>query len=232
VSVATARAVFSLTAFPGLPADPAEDWDGLKLNTDCWPSRLAPNDPGWALLTNDEFYKVQHPELADHTTSYTQWPPLALVRAALQANGGNPPYSTLPVPTKAYAAKGVSAPPDNLFGVLPGLPLQPSGQGGAGARRLLLAMRDGGGNETEFWLDHHRDNDPGRDSDLPDWLRDYYEDVRRSSGQTEPRKRPSETNVEATPVWQAGPTPTAASEGFAAFADLAKPTASGRPWSG
>ena len=65
VSIKTARAVFSINAFPVLNNDSA--WNGLKENP-CWPRGLASEDPGFALLTEDEFYKAgQHPELAQYT---------------------------------------------------------------------------------------------------------------------------------------------------------------------
>ncbi|RYP67030.1 hypothetical protein DL771_007449 [Monosporascus sp. 5C6A] len=90
VSVLTARAIFKFTDWDGLPKD--NQWYGLKDNK-CWPKDLAPEDPGWALLTNDEFYQAgQHPDLQVHTQSYRGLPDLAAVEQALAANNDKPPY--------------------------------------------------------------------------------------------------------------------------------------------
>jgi hypothetical protein len=43
---------FSITSFPQAPA--GSD-DGLRLN-DCWPSAIAPQDPGFVLLSVDPWY--------------------------------------------------------------------------------------------------------------------------------------------------------------------------------
>jgi hypothetical protein len=50
--------------------------DGLSANR-CWPSKLAPNDPGFALLTDDPWY-LNHPAAAINTYLYSAAPPNAV----------------------------------------------------------------------------------------------------------------------------------------------------------
>ncbi|KAK4443009.1 hypothetical protein QBC34DRAFT_499274 [Podospora aff. communis PSN243] len=80
VSVQTAHAVFEIKDWDNLPADP--EFHGLKLNP-CWPRMLAPEDPGFVLLTNDEFYLTQHTTLTDYTARYTTYPDLQVLINAM-----------------------------------------------------------------------------------------------------------------------------------------------------
>ena len=50
--------------------------DGLSANR-CWPSTLVPNDPGFALLTDDPWY-LNHPAAAISTHLYSAAPPNAV----------------------------------------------------------------------------------------------------------------------------------------------------------
>lgn len=54
MEVQVPQPVFEITDWDGLPED-ADDPDGLKKNP-CWPSMIVPNDPGFALLTDDPYY--------------------------------------------------------------------------------------------------------------------------------------------------------------------------------
>jgi hypothetical protein len=68
--VETEHPVFHFDSLGGLPDVKCHV---MKDNTLCWPETLIPEDPGFALLTNDEFYSAgQHPELIMHTKSYQQ----------------------------------------------------------------------------------------------------------------------------------------------------------------
>ncbi|KAK1726785.1 uncharacterized protein BDZ83DRAFT_772939 [Colletotrichum acutatum] len=127
VSIETARAIFKITDWDGLPKD--TKWYGLRDNK-CWPKDLTPDDPGWVLLTNDEFYSAgQHPDLAQHTQSYRGLPDLTLLRRVLQQRKNQPPYEFRELNSTEYDDKkiregnGVGQIPrayrDN---VLPGMP--------------------------------------------------------------------------------------------------------------
>lgn len=75
VKVSTLRAIFSISEFQGLKSND----DGLKENP-CYPKELI-DDPGWALLTDDEWYK-DHPASAKNVDSYRKAPSKAMVDAA------------------------------------------------------------------------------------------------------------------------------------------------------
>ncbi|KAK7921517.1 hypothetical protein PG985_009539 [Apiospora marii] len=89
VSVNTHHGVFKIEDWDGLPVDNV--WYGMRDN-ECWPSDLAPEDPGWALLTNDEFYETQHQNLKQYRERYTKPPPLQTLKDALIRHGGTAPY--------------------------------------------------------------------------------------------------------------------------------------------
>jgi hypothetical protein len=61
--------------------------DGLSVNR-CWPSTLVPNDPGFALLTDDPWYQ-NHAAAAISTYLYSAAPPNAVT-------SGKSKYRTLP----------------------------------------------------------------------------------------------------------------------------------------
>jgi hypothetical protein len=69
--------VFEISDWDGLPNDP--DY-GLKINP-CWPSRIVPNDPGFALLTDDSYYERLPGLLQSLTISNYAKPPPANVIA-------------------------------------------------------------------------------------------------------------------------------------------------------
>lgn len=78
ISIATARAIFFINKFEVLEDEGG--WHGLKDN-ECWNSQINAEDPGWALLAEDEFYaKGQHPELAIYTPRYTKLPEIKLLK--------------------------------------------------------------------------------------------------------------------------------------------------------
>ncbi|KAL2882857.1 hypothetical protein SGCOL_001547 [Colletotrichum sp. CLE4] len=136
-----------MTDWDGLPKD--TKWYGLRDNK-CWPKDLTPDDPGWVLLTNDEFYAAgQHPDLAPHTQGYRGLPDLTLLRRVLQQRKNSPPFefrelnSTEYDGRKIYEGNGDGQIPraysDN---VLPGMP-QPKRR-----RRMIWAE---GNNDARVW---------------------------------------------------------------------------------
>ena len=119
MSVNTGRAVFTIVDWDGLPDD--KEWHGLKENK-CWPEELAEQDPGWALLAEDEFYQAgQHPLLAANTKSYEGFPDANLLAAkVLQLDPAN---EVRPLtPAEALVIFGEDGIPLELQGVLPGIP--------------------------------------------------------------------------------------------------------------
>jgi hypothetical protein len=50
---------------------------------------LATEDPGFVLLTNDEFYLNQHPELKQYTARYESFPPVDVLKQALGQRNPN-----------------------------------------------------------------------------------------------------------------------------------------------
>lgn len=121
VSIATARAIFSINEFQ-VPED-EEGWHGLKEN-ECWNSQINPEDPGWALLTADEFYAEeggQHPELAQYTARYRELPAIELLKPDGVAI--KPEHDFLSIDYEHYAETFENYPlPDEYLGVLPGIP--------------------------------------------------------------------------------------------------------------
>jgi hypothetical protein len=79
--------------------------DGLSANR-CWPSTLVPNDPGFALLTDDPWYR-NHPQAAINTVLYSVAPANGITR-------GKTKYRTLNGrPSIAVRSMGL---PDLLLG--------------------------------------------------------------------------------------------------------------------
>jgi hypothetical protein len=72
VGVEVPNAVFEIKHWEHTQITSLAD-DGLSENR-CWPSTLAPNDPGFALLTDDEWY-LNHPAAAISTYLYSALPP-------------------------------------------------------------------------------------------------------------------------------------------------------------
>lgn len=134
VSVQTAHAIFTIKSWENLPDDPK--WHGLMLNTDCWPKKLAPEDPGWALFTNDEFYLEQHKELQQYTARYQQLPDLQKLIAAMggpqAAANWKPDWPITSIDQAQYDKVFAKKPiPDEYRAVLPGIPRPPPPPGGA-----------------------------------------------------------------------------------------------------
>ncbi|KAK7936732.1 uncharacterized protein PG986_015170 [Apiospora aurea] len=77
VTVSTLRAIVSISEFEGLKPEP---YDGLEENP-CFPRDLI-DDPGWALLTDDEWYKSEGRQHAAKTAEYRKSPTKAQVDAA------------------------------------------------------------------------------------------------------------------------------------------------------
>jgi hypothetical protein len=71
VGVEVPNAVFEIKHWEHTTATSHAD-DGLHVNR-CWPSTLVPNDPGFALLTDDPWY-LNHPAAAISTVLYSAAP--------------------------------------------------------------------------------------------------------------------------------------------------------------
>jgi hypothetical protein len=77
VGVEVPNAVFEIKHWEHTTAISLAD-DGLSENR-CWPSTLAPNDPGFALLTDDPWY-LNHPAAAISTYLYSDPPANAVTK--------------------------------------------------------------------------------------------------------------------------------------------------------
>ncbi|KAK1672326.1 hypothetical protein BDP55DRAFT_731558 [Colletotrichum godetiae] len=127
VSIETARAIFKITDWDGLPKD--TKWYGLRDNK-CWPKDLTPDDPGWILLTNNEFYAAgQHLDLAPHTQGYRGLPDLTLLRRVLQQRKNSPPFEFRELNSTEYGGRKIyegngdgQIPRAYRDNVLPGMP--------------------------------------------------------------------------------------------------------------
>lgn len=195
VSIETARAIFKITDWDGLPKD--TKWYGLRDNK-CWPKDLTPDDPGWVLLTNDEFYSAgQHPDLAQHTQSYRGLPDLTLLRRVLQQRKNQPPYEFRELNSTEYddrkirEGNGVGQIPrayrDN---VLPGMP-QPKRR-----RRMIWAEEndDAQALEDDQLIESLEDLD---DDEFQDQIEEYLHNGGEAS-----MTMPRETEAILTPAGQ------------------------------
>lgn len=222
VSIDTARAIFTFADWDGLPADPT--WNGLYQNP-CWNSLLAPEDPGFALLTNDEFYLTQHQTLTQYTARYRGYPNITKVRDALGPQ--RLPPSIFSVYSMASLTKsfGVTTIPTEWFGLLPGLPLVPLRKRNwhettNSTEGSLERDIDG---ETPLVLNQNTENYNDEQSD--EWIDEYMELARREESEKHYPTKPSETDAQPTPVGQGDPTRTAVSQGRSlAVVDLPEAT--------
>jgi hypothetical protein len=245
VSVQTQHAVFKFEDWDNLPIDNA--WYGLRDNP-CWPSDLARDDPGWALLTDDEFYETQHQNLKHLRELYTKPPALQTLKDALRNRGGLPPYPFSTIEKQDYKKKGFHDPakrlfhiPDEYVGVLPSLdftlPIK---------RDLHIdnGTEDDAGDNTSvasgqkhFSIDNIKDmtiqdihltTDEDlahmNDAQLDAWMERYMELLRKQS-QTSSHTSPPVSDAQPTPAGQANPTAEAASVGSLGFDVLPQPTA-------
>lgn len=208
VTISTVRAIFKITDWDNLPQD--DKWYGLKDNK-CWPKDLAPNDPGWVLLTNDEFYQQgQHPGLKVHTQSYRNLPDLALVQQALAANNGIPPYTHKDTKNsnKVVFGNGQGEIQQPYRGVLPGVNKR---------------------NETDPTDDLWDDTEPNEelvgdrefsDGEFDKWMEGYLEIMNRYYTEETTNTVPPTTDAQPTPRGQGDVTATPATEGSTVTADL------------
>lgn len=242
VSVNTRHAVFKFEDWDNLPVD--NDWYGLKQN-DCWPKDLAKEDPGWALLTSDEFYETQHPNLKQYRELYTKPPPIQSLKDALQAHGGKPPHPFSKIDKAKFKADGYSNKArkayyiaDEYVGVLPSLdfalPLKRRGVSGGNATEEADLMVEARGavelvdvrNMTIEDIHATSDEDLAQmgDAELDAWMARYME-LLRKQGETSSNTEPPVSEARPTPVGQANPTAQPPSAGSLGFDVLPKPTA-------
>ncbi|PVH79949.1 hypothetical protein DL98DRAFT_630092 [Cadophora sp. DSE1049] len=218
----TGRAVFTFADWDGLPED--KDWHGLKDNR-CWPKALAADDPGWALLTDDEFYLTQHKDLAKSTARYAEYPDLALLQGALLIRDPVNSFRALDVPA-ALAKFGNDGIPLELQGVLPGIPKfsppkPPRRVRGIfyESRNITLPMLHG----PSGWQfgDEEIDPDDMSDDEWSDWMQNYIEeDLEDVDFEEETPTSPSEVEAIPTPIGQGDATAIPALQGSLASAGL------------
>ncbi|KAI8150498.1 hypothetical protein K4K49_012275, partial [Colletotrichum sp. SAR 10_70] len=204
VSIDTLRAIFTIKDWDDLPEekDDAPKWHGLKENK-CWPSLLAPEDPGFALLTDDEFYKQgQHPELAHHTASYRGLPDLQVLKKALKDSNPSPPFPYSNVDVAVYDDRKFNAKliPDEYREILPGLPALPKPAVVPRAmRRNLTELTEDDSKELE-WADLDVDVDGYNDEELDEWFERYAELLKRRNMRGSGRVSPQVAVAQPTPV--------------------------------
>jgi hypothetical protein len=121
--------VFEITDWDGLPTDEG-DPDGLKKNP-CWPSMIVPNDPGFALLTNDPYYKMSNPSAAATAADYALPPPLAIT-------SGKTPLWSVPLSPQPLSTRGIG---------------DPTATDTPNKRDLDLVRGIENGTEVEEWID-------------------------------------------------------------------------------
>ncbi|KAI0007475.1 hypothetical protein F4779DRAFT_629121 [Xylariaceae sp. FL0662B] len=221
VKVSTQRAIFSISEFEGLKAGD----DGLKENP-CYPKDLI-DDPGWALLTDDEWYK-EHPASAKNVGNYRKAPSKAVVDAAKAkveaARKKGEKLDTMDALDlkgmmkrvkvekeknmwKKWVGTGDGQIPEELWGVLPTIPKFPKPKKRSfvevAAANDTLSLEDRDADDLD-WDGHEDDIDHLDDEELQQWLEDYEELTRRmyedDEDEVESRTTPPEVPAEPTPV--------------------------------
>ncbi|KAK8026239.1 hypothetical protein PG990_004062 [Apiospora arundinis] len=247
VSVNTRHAVFKFEDWDNLPVDNV--WYGLKEN-ECWPSDLAKEDPGWALLTYDEFYETQHTNLKQYRELYTKPPPIQDLKDALKKYGGKPPRPFSKIKKEKYTKYGFNNKsrklyhiPDEYVGVLPSLdftlPLKKRQMSSnATEDHIMMGTDDISSDEVnglelvdieEMTIeDIHNTSDEDLqqmdDEHLDAWMARYM-DLLRKQAETSSNTSPPVSDAKPTPAGQANPTAQPPAVGSLGFDDLPKPTA-------
>ncbi|XXG95828.1 hypothetical protein Hte_002099 [Hypoxylon texense] len=243
VTISTLRAIFSISEFEGLkPND-----DGLEENP-CYPKALI-NDPGWALLTDDEWYK-DHSTRAQNMANYRKAPSQTMVDdaeekvGAARKNGDKlDTIETIDLQGMVNKLKfktdkdmwskmvGTSEGqiPEELWGVLPTIPefRKPNRRSlaDAVAANDTLSLEDRDADDLD-WDGDEDDVEGMSDEELRRWLEDYEELMRRmyEDGE-ESRATPAEVPAEPTLVPRdERDQPTAAMAGSNASGGVPYPT--------
>ncbi|KAI0892932.1 hypothetical protein F4806DRAFT_505218 [Annulohypoxylon nitens] len=218
VKISTLRAIFSIASFEGLK----QNDDGLKENP-CYPKYLI-DDPGWALLTDDEWYK-DHPASAKNLANYRKVPSKSMVDAAkakvdaarkrgemldpMSNNDIQNMMSAFGVQKETdlwskWVGTGDGQIPEDLWGVLPSIPkfTKPKKRSfiDVAAANDTLSLEDRDADDLDW--DGGEDNlDEMDDEELRRWLDDYEEIMRRMyEYDAETRTAPPEVPAEATLV--------------------------------
>jgi hypothetical protein len=200
------------------------DPDGLEANP-CWPKLLTPNDPGWALLTNDEYY-LNKPKLKDEIKKYKGYPDLKLLQGALPQRDPSYEVLTLDIAGAQGKFRKGKPPPKTLQGVLPGIPVLPA------PPRMIrdlwrfndtATVEDMDDDESLFDSDDDEMSDYD-DEEVDRWMTDYIELMRRQEEDAS-RTFPTETEAMPTPTGQGDATPVPAVQGSSATADVPVATA-------
>ncbi|KAH9211736.1 hypothetical protein DL95DRAFT_411781 [Leptodontidium sp. 2 PMI_412] len=214
VSVDTGRAVFTIADWDGLPDD--KDWHGLKENR-CWPKALASEDPGWVLLTDDEFYTDQHPTLAKYTDRYKDFPDLALLQAGLLKRD---PVNIIREydAVEALEQFGETGVPLEFQGILPGVPKFSTPKPPRRIRGLPFAWRnvtgpsEGAGDGT-LLADREVEPEEMDDEEWSEWMQNFAEEDWEPTWEEDTPTVPNEVEVIPTPVGQGDATATPALAG-------------------
>ncbi|KAK8038483.1 hypothetical protein PG993_006894 [Apiospora rasikravindrae] len=228
VSVNTRHAIFKFEDWDNLPVDNV--WYGLRDNP-CWPSDLAKDDPGWALLTNDEFYETQHQNLKQFRELYTKPPPLQDLKDALLKRGGSPRIHSARLKrtstkTKSFISRPGSCITSPTTTWLNDTEDEPGNHPLIEKRREKIDMI----NIKKMTIeDVHRTEDEDLehmdDAQVDAWMDRYIELLRKQS-ETSSNTSPPVSDAQPTPAGQADPTPAAASVGSLGFGELPQPTTS------
>ncbi|KAK8022112.1 hypothetical protein PG993_012879 [Apiospora rasikravindrae] len=197
VTVSTLRAIFSISDLQGLKPNS----DGLDENP-CYPKDLI-DDPGWALLTDDEWYKNEGKQHAAKTAEYRKSSTKAQVdaaRAEIAADAGRKGKLW-----KNWVGDGDGQIRAELWGVLPSLPKFPKPQGVTKKRRIddmasqnnneTLALENRDSDDLEGDGGHEVDLDSLTDEELAQWLAQYEEVARRMYALAEEELTPTSPPV-------------------------------------
>ncbi|KAL7629676.1 hypothetical protein AAE478_001199 [Parahypoxylon ruwenzoriense] len=219
VKISTLRAIFSISEFEGLK----DNDDGLEENP-CYPKELI-DDPGWALLTDDEWYK-DHPASAKNVDNYRKAPRKAAVDAAkakvdAARKNGKKLDTMEAVDLKGmmkrvnlktekdmwnkWVGTGDGQIPEELWGVLPTIPKFPKPKKRSfvdvAAANDTLSLEDRDADDLD-WDGHEDDVDHMDDEKLRRWLEDYEEITRRmyENGEDDMKSRTVPPEVPAEPT--------------------------------
>ncbi|KAG4436732.1 hypothetical protein IFR05_007786 [Cadophora sp. M221] len=203
------------------------NWHGLKENR-CWPKALASEDPGWVLLTDDEFYTDQHPTLAKLTDRYKNFPDLALLRAGLLKRDPVNIFRGYDA-VKALQEFGETGVPLEFQGVLPGVPKFSTPKPPRRIRGLPFNWRIATGPPEEavdgpLLEGGEIEPDEMNDEELFEWMQNFAEDDWELNWEDDTPTAPNEVEAIPTPTGQGDATATPVLAGISPYAGWAAAT--------
>jgi hypothetical protein len=141
------------------------------------------------LLTNDGFYKVQHPELAKYSARYREYPNLAVLKGALRGGNLKPPYPYSTIDVAVYKSRfGAAGIPGDYQGVLPGILFQMLPRRSHAVRRNATDPLKNNADNLE-WDAPDDEIDSYNDEELDRWIEKYMELARRQHVEESARTR-------------------------------------------